>query len=85
MVNSQLSTLRESNQDVAGPMRHGKDMEAWPLRSGLSQLRREHRRNMPIGEEEQDVKVQAASASWATEAQTGCREGASLGGELSRV
>lgn len=79
MVNAQLSTLRESNQDVAAPLRHGKDMEAWPLRSGLSQLRREHRRNMPIGEEAQDVKVQTASASWATEAKTGCREGARFG------
>lgn len=30
MVNAQLSTLRESNQDVAGPVRHARGMEAWP-------------------------------------------------------
>lgn len=63
MVNAQLSTLRESNQDVAGPVRHARGMEAWPLCSGLSRLRGEHRRSMPIGDKEQEVKVQTANAS----------------------
>lgn len=30
---------------------------------------------MPIGDEEQEVKVQTATASWATEAKTGCGRG----------